>query len=289
MKIIAAVPTYNRPDLLLKNIACLLNQTRMLDLIIVVDNASAPETRQAMENAGYLTHPLIKYVREEVNSGASGGFGIGMETAMAQDADWIWGMDDDAFPQPDALAHLLTVNQSGEYDCLWSNVDEDTAFDGLTKQVDVLIFVGFLVSRKLVEAVGYPDRRFYMYHDDTDYSNRIVKQGFSILKVRDSVIDHKGFNKRGTPVTTYKLPVGSFTVLNCEPFRIYYIFRNMYFIKKQRGERFLYVMRSLLIEFPKYLLTRPWSGIAIGLATLHALIRRRGRVDLPRVFSRKYY
>jgi GT2 family glycosyltransferase len=232
---------------------------------------------------------LIEYVRVEVNVGASGGFGIGMETAMARGADWIWGMDDDAFPHPEALERLLAANPYGEHDCLWSNVDEDIAFDGPTKQVNVLIFVGYLVSRRLVENVGYPDRRFYMYHDDTDYSKRIFEKEFSILKVRDSVIDHKGFNKRGTPLTTYKLPVGSFTVLNCEPFRIYYIFRNMYFIKGQGVERFRYVLRNLLIEFPKYLLARPWSGVAIGLATFHALINRRGRVDLPSVFSRKYY
>lgn len=289
MKIIAAVPTYDRPEFLLKNIDCLLRQTRALDRIVIVDNASRPETRQAMELAGYLSHPLIEYVRLDVNIGASGGFGTAMEIALARGAAWIWGMDDDAFPHPDALQRLLDANPSGEQDCLWSNVDEDSSFDGPTKLVNILIFVGFFVSRKLVEAVGYPDRRFYMYHDDTDYSDRIRKQGFSILKVRDSVIDHKGFDKRGTPLTTYKLPIGSFSVLNCEPFRIYYIFRNLYFIKPQGAQRFRYVMRSLLIEFPKYLMMRPWSGVAIGLATFHSLVHRRGRVDLPGVFSRKYY
>lgn len=289
MKIIAAVPTYNRPELLLKNIDCLLRQTRPLDRIVIVDNASEAETRQVMERAGYLSHPLIEYIRVDVNVGASGGFGIGMETAMAQGADWIWGMDDDAFPHSDALEQLLAANISGEHDCLWSNVDEDTEFDAPTKQVDVLIFVGYLVSRKLVEVVGYPDRRFYMYHDDTDYSKRIIEHGFGIVKVRDSVIDHRGFNKRGTPQSTYRLPVGSFTVLNCEPFRIYYIFRNVYFTKSQGVERLRYLLRTLLVEFPKYLLTRPWSGVAIGLAAFHVLIRRRGRFDLPAVFSRKYH
>lgn len=289
MKIIAAVPTYNRPELLLRNIDCLLKQTRPLDRIVIVDNASAPDTRQAMEVAGHLSHPLIEYVRVDVNVGASGGFGIGMETAIAQGADWIWGMDDDAFPHEDALEHLLIANATGKYDCLWSNVDEDGSFDGPTKYVDILIFVGYLVSKSLVEAVGYPDRRFYMYHDDTDYSRRIICQGFKIVKVRDSIIDHKGFNKRGTPQSTYKLPIGNFTVLNCEPFRIYYIFRNMYFLKEHGIKRVQYLLRTLLIEFPKYLLTRPWSGVAIALAAFHAVIRRRGRFDLPAVFSRSYH
>lgn len=289
MKIIAAVPTYNRPDFLVKNIACLLNQTRALDRIVIVDNACGPETRTAMESAGYLSHPLIEYVRLDVNIGASGGFSTAMKTALACGADWIWGMDDDAFPVTDALDRLLEANSAAQYDCLWSNVNEDTAFDGPTKLVDMLIFVGFFVSRGLVETVGYPDQRFYMYHDDTDYSRRILNHGFSIVKVRDSVIDHKGFDKRGTPRSTYRLPVGSFTVLNCEPFRIYYIFRNDYFIKLRNSEKIRYVIRNLIIEFPKYLLTRPWSGIAIALATLHALIGKRGRVDLPRLFLKKYY
>jgi GT2 family glycosyltransferase len=198
-------------------------------------------------------------------------------------------MDDDAFPASSALEQLLNANSAGKYDCLWSNVDEDAEFDGPTKLVDMLIFVGFFVSRRLVEAVGYPDRRFYMYHDDTDYSNRIRTKGFEILKVRDSVIDHKGFNKRGIPLSTYKLPIGSFSVMNCESFRIYYIFRNYYFVLPNGMSRLRHVLRSLLIEFPKYLLMRPWSGVAIGLATFHALVQKRGRIELPRVFSRKYY
>jgi GT2 family glycosyltransferase len=128
-----------------------------------------------------------------------------------------------------------------------------------------------------------------MYHDDTDFSKRIIASGSLILKVRDSLIDHKGFNKRGVPLSTYKFPFGGFTVLNCEPYRIYYIFRNLYFIKNKGAERFRYVLRNLLIEFPKYLLARPWSGVAIGIAMFHALVGRRGRVDFPAVFSRTYF
>lgn len=290
MKIIATVPTYNRPELLLQNIDCLLRQTRSLDRIVIVDNASTMDTLQVMERAGHLSNPLIDYVRVDVNVGASGGFAIAMETAMAQGADWIWGMDDDAFPRPDALERLLEVNASGEHDCLWSNLNEDETFAGPTKQVDTLVFVGFLVSRKLVEVVGYPDRRFYMYHDDTEYGIRIREHGFSIIKVRDSVIDHKGVDKRDAALSTYRLPVlGHFAVLNCEPFRIYYIFRNSYFIKRSSLERFLCLVYNMLIAFPKYLFIRPWSGIAISLATWHALTHKRGRVDLPEVFSKKYY
>jgi GT2 family glycosyltransferase len=289
MKIIGVVPTYNRPALLLRNIGCLLEQTVPLERIIIVDNASEPETRQALQDAGYLDHDRIEYVRIDVNIGASGGFKTAMQEAMSRGADWIWGMDDDAFPEPDALAQLLRANEKGEYDCLWSNVDEDTDFVGETKEVDHLIFVGYLVSRRLVERVGYPDLRFYMYHDDTEYSERIVRHGYAIVKVRDSVIEHRGFNKRGNPFTTYTTPVGSFTVMNCEPYRVYYIFRNLYFIKPQGAARVRYVLRALLIDLPKYLATRPWSGLAIGIGMAHALLNKRGRVDFSGPFLKTYY
>lgn len=288
MKIIAAVPTYNRPELLLRNIDCLLRQTHPLDRIVIVDNGSEAPTREAMERAGYLDHPAIEFVRIEVNTGASGGFKTGMETALRAGADWIWGMDDDAFPRPDALERLLAVNPDGRFDCLWSNVDEDETFAAPIKQVDILIFVGYLVSRRLVEKVGYPDPKFYMYHDDTDYSRRIIEHGFSIQKVRDSVIDHKGFDKRGKPFSTYGRPPLRFSVLNCEPYRIYYIYRNLYFVKNRGADRIRYVARNFLVEFPKYLLARPWSGVAIVLAMAHALSGRRGRVELPKSFARKY-
>lgn len=282
MKIFAVVPTYNRPELLRRNLDCLLSQTRPLDRIVLVDNASRSDTREMLQNVGYLANEKIEYVRIDINTGASGGFKTGMETAMAGGADWIWGMDDDAFPAEDALEKLLEANAPHNFDCLWSNVDEDSNFSTDIKKVNILIFVGYFVSRKLVEKVGYPDVRYYMYHDDTDYSNRIMANGYTINKVRNSIIDHKGFDKRGVkPVTRYNLIFTSFSVLNCEPYRMYYISRNSIFVQKTLLGKLKSGAKAIFVDIPKYALTRPKLVPAIVLGISHAISGKVGRVDLP--------
>jgi rhamnopyranosyl-N-acetylglucosaminyl-diphospho-decaprenol beta-1,3/1,4-galactofuranosyltransferase len=200
MKIIAVVPTFNRPECLLKNISCLLAQQTQLDSIIIVNNGSDQSTEDTLQAAGFLRNKKIRYIRLNKNIGASGGFSSGMKAAIDDSADWVWGMDDDAFPEPDALQALLQVLSPTEKLCYWSNVDEDISFDHPVKQVNGLIFVGFLISQKLISDIGYPDQRFFMYHDDTEYSQRINRAGYQILKVRDSKIRHLGYNKRGPPI-----------------------------------------------------------------------------------------
>jgi GT2 family glycosyltransferase len=282
MKIFAVVPTYNRPELLRKNLDCLLAQSRPVERIVLVDNASRSDTAEMLRAEGYLANEKIEYIRLDVNTGASGGFKTGMEAAMAGGADWIWGMDDDAFPTPNALEKLLDVNRQHNFDCLWSNVDEDSNFSENIKEVRILIFVGYFVSRKLVEKVGYPDIRYYMYHDDTDYSNRIIENGYSIYKVQDSIIEHKGFDKRGVkPMTKYNFGLVSFSVLNCEPYRMYYISRNSIFVRKTLPGKMKSTAKALFIDIPKYALTRPRLVPAIMLGIAHAAMGKVGRVDLP--------
>lgn len=285
MKIFAVVPTYNRPKLLLKNIKCLLEQTYDLSGIILVNNGSDPSTEVTLRDQGLLSHPKIKYVYLQKNIGASGGFSVGMQKAMSVGADWIWGMDDDAFPEPDALENLLNVMDKAQSHCFWSNVDEDNNFTRPVKVVDKLIFVGFFLSRKLVAKVGYPDRRYFMYHDDTDYSRRIISAGYHIIKVRDSVIDHSGYNSRGTPIQKVKLPFKSITLLAVEPYRLYYIYRNQFYIEGSIWRKLRFLTKTLLVDIPKYLTFRPRSGLAVTLAALHILVGKRGEIAMPSWFS----
>lgn len=100
MKIIAVVVTYNRLELLKRNIGC-LRQNQPLSSIVVVNNGSTDGT------AGWLSGQQGLTVITQENVGGSGGFYTGMQYAYREGADWIWCMDDDVFPRPDCLEHLL--------------------------------------------------------------------------------------------------------------------------------------------------------------------------------------
>ena len=47
------------------------------------------------------------------NEGGAGGFHEGMKRAHADGAHWMWLMDDDTVPRPDALAELHSQGQKG--------------------------------------------------------------------------------------------------------------------------------------------------------------------------------
>ncbi|WP_408033917.1 glycosyltransferase family 2 protein [Thermotomaculum hydrothermale] len=129
-RVCAVVVTYNRKQLLIECLEALKKQTRPLDGIHIIDNASTDETPEFLLSNGYikelppenLVEPwekefevksltdgqLIKinYVRMHENTGGAGGFYEGVRRAYVKGYDWLWLMDDDAEPKEDALEKL---------------------------------------------------------------------------------------------------------------------------------------------------------------------------------------
>ena len=124
-RVAAVVVTYNRLPLLQKCIESLRAQTAPCD-ILVVNNASTDGTGPwlaAQKTAGVL---LARDTGE--NLGGAGGFNYGMRWALEAGYDYLWLMDDDCLPQPDALEKLLEADTllGGEYGwlssrCLWTD------------------------------------------------------------------------------------------------------------------------------------------------------------------------
>ena len=222
LKIIAVVVTYNRESLLRKTIDSLFAQTYPLSNIIVVDNGSTDSTaaflegkKKADESADRLT------VIRQQNVGGAGGFRTGMGAAFDMDADWIWCMDDDVFPRPDCLEHLLAqadregvgvlaprrllegkiytndfrrANLTNPFKSMYEGrlsretVNEPTFVSGTA-------FEGPLIRHEVVGAIGLPNKGFFIFCDDTDYCLRTVAAGFKILYVPSALMDkHKFFS-----------------------------------------------------------------------------------------------
>ena len=99
-KVAAVVVTYNRKKLLKSCIENLLNQTFKID-VIVIDNMSTDGTREMLED--FIATKKIIYHSTGKNIGGAGGFYHGVKMAYEDDYDWIWIMDDDAFPTKTCL------------------------------------------------------------------------------------------------------------------------------------------------------------------------------------------
>ena len=91
MNIIAVVVTYNRMELLKRNIRC-LQQNKPISSIVIVNNGSTDGTTEWLAAQEGLT------VINQTNVGGAGGFYTGIQYAIRR-VRWIWCMDDDVFPR----------------------------------------------------------------------------------------------------------------------------------------------------------------------------------------------
>ena len=113
-RVTAVVVTYNRKELLVECLQALLAQT-VFDTgagceleILVVDNASTDGTASSLSPL-LEREPRIHYMLLEENLGGAGGFCAGMKRAVEEGCDYVWIMDDDTIPKPQALEKLLEV------------------------------------------------------------------------------------------------------------------------------------------------------------------------------------
>ena len=213
MTVCAVVLTYNRKALLLECLRALVAQTRPVERIVVVDNASTDGTPEAVRAAGLGER--VELVRLERNLGSSGGFHRGIAVAREGDADWLWVMDDDAEPLPDALERLLAAPAAadpGTAVLATAVVDPDGAIEarvqrgffrgrmrplpreayvpGTAPEVDYVSFVGMLVRGDCARATDPPKADFFIWGDDLEYCLRLRRCG-AIRVVPEAVVIHK--------------------------------------------------------------------------------------------------
>lgn len=222
-RIVAVVVTFNRLDMLQRQLARLA-EVPELDEVLVVDNASTDGTPEWLR-----TQPVTAELLTE-NTGGAGGFALGLRLAVERGADLAWLMDDDGLPQPDCLARLLEredldfwgpavlAAQDPTRLCFPIRLPggtrvvhdmasvEAAAVDGLIRGV-VIPFNGVLVTRDLVERIGVPRAEFFIWGDDVEYLWRAEAAGARIATVVDAHVLHPATDDLGTPMmggrTTY--------------------------------------------------------------------------------------
>ncbi len=143
----AVLVTYNRKELLIDCLDSLREQTRPLDAIYIIDNASTDGTETCLKENKYIedlppisllkswekefsinnltdkTSIIIHYVRMPENTGGAGGFHEGLKRGLDKRYNWFWLMDDDVILDKDALSTFFSVQiEQDEFGFLCSNV-----------------------------------------------------------------------------------------------------------------------------------------------------------------------
>lgn len=250
-RIFVVIVTYNRKSLLCSCLSAIEGQSFKPSRILIVDNASTDGTQSLLAASGWLQRPEVELLALKENTGGAGGFFSGLQYALATGADWVWMMDDDAEPHPDALAELIQVadDPANIYGSLATS-GEETAWvmtllgspsfttsllsDIPAKaNVQMLPFLGFLIHKELVKQIGYPDPDFFIAADDAEYCVRASKAGAQIIVAGKSHIEHP----KSHP---YRLSIPGYTLiyLTLPPWKRYYDTRNRLLIaRKHYGYR----------------------------------------------------
>lgn len=223
MKITVVIVTFNRLNLLKKTLTAVKNQTIRIDQIVVVNNSSTDGTETWLESQ----NDILTITQE--NTGGAGGFESGIKNAIQNFSDWIWVMDDDVFPQKDALENLLVykdfslciqprrIYESGD-DVRWGGIYNTNQGGGLvmgTKPnqqsvkdfyiTNTCCFEGMLIHRELVDLIGYPDKNFFISGDDTAYG-LMATQYTNIILVNSAILEKAGsIEDKKSPMYIYYL------------------------------------------------------------------------------------
>lgn len=248
MRIIAVTVTYNRINLLKQNINSILLQSRKPDCFIIVDNKSTDGTSEYLETVKNDNPGLVHIFTMENNTGGSGGFSFAIKKAFEFGADYIWGMDDDAIPNTDALAEIETKIETGSpktaYFCNTHFIDgsgmvadESVKSDG--EIVTKFSFVGFVLPRQLVSDIGLPRKELFIYYDDYDYQLSMQEAGYKIIGIKGAVIKHPYILVNNNPK---RLLFKTITIPIMPDWKMYYWMRNNILIRNKKGRKKWYAI-----------------------------------------------
>jgi rhamnopyranosyl-N-acetylglucosaminyl-diphospho-decaprenol beta-1,3/1,4-galactofuranosyltransferase len=217
--ITAVIVTYRNPAMLKNLLEDLLDQTRVLLEIIVVDNSTDNGTADMIRTR----FPGITYSKMPENGGSAGGFREGIQRAVKR-ADYVLTLDDDVRMPVDAVEKLLEGFQAQE------RIDDRTGavraagrvhpFDVPTS-MSLFAWRGTLIKRSAIVEVGLPESEYFLYADDLEYSLRLSEAGYHFFWIPASrIIECRNEGKKSTRM------MGGTIHYYGDAFRLYYAMRN---------------------------------------------------------------
>lgn len=211
------IVTWNKKDCILN----LLNRLKTLSYdnykVVVVDNASTDGTTSEIKKS----YPHIKLVTTETNLGGTGGFNLGIATALkTYDTKYIWLLDNDAIIEEQSLVAMVDVMENhpeiGQTGSLIVNPDDpelvvelglnidwytgvvhpylenekrEKISQGIHK-VDYVPACSTLLRASLLKKCGLMDERYFLWWDDAELGMLIRSTGSKVAGVPSSVVYH---------------------------------------------------------------------------------------------------
>lgn len=203
MKILAAVVTHNRKNLLERCLDHLDAQELKPDQILIINNDSTDGTEKMLLQRG------VEFITQE-NTGSAGGWHTAIDYALTHGFDYCWLMDDDGYPDQQALK-ILSSQISPSVSCVSSVVLKENDKDSFVFPFPVLnknkfpvlfarkrrffslsemnisqhnftyqfahLFNGALLNMHIVDKVGNINKQYFIMGDEVDFFYRLRAHG----------------------------------------------------------------------------------------------------------------
>jgi rhamnopyranosyl-N-acetylglucosaminyl-diphospho-decaprenol beta-1,3/1,4-galactofuranosyltransferase len=252
-RVVAVVVTRHRRAQLAESLAAIAGQTRRVDGVVVVDNGPDQSAEEVVRASGLP----VTYLPSSRNLGGAGGFALGMLTALAQGADWVWCADDDGRPADvrvlDTLLDSARRHGLAEVSPLVTDMADPerlafplrrglrwrrrrSDFDGL----DLLpryasLFNGALFRAEALDVVGVPDYRLFFRGDETEIHRRLLRAGLPFGTCPQAAYLHPEGTTEFEPILGGRLSAQ----YPASDVKRYFTYRNRGYLMAQPGMRWL--------------------------------------------------
>lgn len=228
---------YKTAEMTLRSMRAALRAMHGLDAeLVVVDNASGDGSHariaQAVASEDWAQGAPIRVVQSGVNGGFGAGNNVGIRAGMSDGSapDYVYLLNSDAFPAPDAIRqlhdHLEGHPEAGfagsyihgedgdahvtafRFPSIWSELEGAVRFGPVsrllsgksvpigvpqaTQRVDWLAGASIMMRQDVLDRIGLFDETFFLYFEETDLCLRAARAGYETHYVRDSEVAHIG-------------------------------------------------------------------------------------------------
>ncbi len=228
--VVTVILNTNRRDDTLACLESLLQSDYPNLQTIVLDNHSTDGSVEALQSA----FPQVTIIQLTENLGYAGNNNVGIRTAVAQDAAWVFVLNEDTILAPDCLTNMIAVGESdpqigilgplvyhhdepniiqsagGVFGPYWESIhlaqnEPDQGQFDQPHKVGWISGCGILVRRGVIEQVGMIDERYFYYWEETEWCLRAGNNGWRVVNVPQAKMWHKGVQRdyHPKPSVTY--------------------------------------------------------------------------------------
>jgi GT2 family glycosyltransferase len=178
--------------------------------VVVVDNASTDGSRERLS----VEFPEVSLLPMTDNLGFGGANNVALRQAIQDNIPWVWVLNHDALPAPDALTALVAAGQTApQIGAVGGVVFDDSppghiqAWGGghiypwlgavrlgtaANDPLDFITGACLLLRTDALHNVGLFDERFFLYWEDADLCVRLRQAGWHLAVADSAHIWHRG-------------------------------------------------------------------------------------------------